>query len=355
MQLIEVKQVELEITSYCNAVCPGCPRTIINNNPNKILPLNNITFLNLKNWMPCVKILNPKNWKFSGNLGDPIVNPDLLNIVEFLSKNYGNNIHIHTNGGVRKYNFWKELAKLSKYGKENNKFNLIVRWAIDGLENTNHIYRVNVNFDSVMQNLETYLKWGGLAEWHFICFEHNEHQLNEIKDLAKSKNMKFVLRKATRNYQPYVNKENIVINNSVKIQHNKTDIYKKLSNAYKGVINKSNSTCSKKYKEILDTYSTSVKCMHLKQKQIFIASNQTLWPCCMLWDELIQKNNKMENSLPINTNWNNLEKFTMQEILTSDYYKNIDQLWNKNNSKFTPRCVKSCAEQGKFATQFVNL
>ena len=32
-----------------------------------------------------------------------------------------------------------------------------------------------------------------------------------------------------------------------------------------------------------------------------------------------------------------------------------EQLWNKSNSKFTPRCVRSCAEQGKFATQFVNL
>jgi len=117
MYVSEIKQIEFELTSRCNVKCPGCPRTIINNSLDNSLALNDINFDNLKKWLPSKKILQPKNIKFSGNLGDPMVHPNAYEIFEYIGNNYNCNLHIHTNGGMRDEEFWKDLGKLSAYGK----------------------------------------------------------------------------------------------------------------------------------------------------------------------------------------------------------------------------------------------
>ena len=47
------------------------------------------------------------------------------------------------------------------------------RFAIDGLEDTNHIYRRNTDWVKIVQNATAYIAAGGRAEWDFIVFAHN--------------------------------------------------------------------------------------------------------------------------------------------------------------------------------------
>ena len=56
-----------------------------------------------------------------------------------------------------------------------------VIFAIDGLEDTNHLYRVNTNFNKIMENAKAFINAGGIARWDFIAFAHNEHQIEEAK------------------------------------------------------------------------------------------------------------------------------------------------------------------------------
>jgi len=351
MYVSEIKQIEFELTSRCNVKCPGCPRTIINNSLDNSLALNDINFDNLKKWLPSKKILQPKNIKFSGNLGDPMVHPNAYEIFEYIGNNYNCNLHIHTNGGMRDEEFWKDLGKLSAYGKtlkDYKNFNLVVRWAIDGLEDTNHIYRVGVDWNILMRNLETYISNGGQAEWHFIAFDFNEHQIEKVKELSKKLGMYFILRKSVRNYSFYINKKKETIKPSSHIQHPKTNTVANLRE-----LEKKQDKGTVKSIDFLQA-SQTVSCPHIVKSQIFIASNETLWPCCMLWDEHVRKSS-FNDILPINDKWNNLNFYNMQWILSSKFYSSLAEMWNVNNSRFTSRCVRSCSEKGELTTKFYDI
>ena len=52
-----------------------------------------------------------------------------------------------------------------------------INFSIDGLADTNPTYRVNANWDKVIENVKTFIKAGGLARWDYPVFGHNEHLL----------------------------------------------------------------------------------------------------------------------------------------------------------------------------------
>jgi len=79
-----------------------------------------------------------------------------------------------TNGSGRTTSFWQELAKVVSY----------VRFSIDGLEDTNHLYRRGTQWGRIMESASAFIAAGGRAEWDFIVFRHNEHQIEEARALA---------------------------------------------------------------------------------------------------------------------------------------------------------------------------
>ena len=194
MLIEDIRHIEFEISSRCNAGCPMCPRTKYKE---RGIPyaLNDLTLGDIKDALP--DNLRPTQFKLSGNLGDPAVNPDCYRIIEYLALNWKNNVKInmHTNGGTRNEKFWTDLGKLSYKGKnaggKENKFRLCVRWAIDGLEDTNHLYRVNSDWNSIMLGIKTLrANWPGRIGWRYVIFEHNYHQVADAKKLAEQLGMR---------------------------------------------------------------------------------------------------------------------------------------------------------------------
>tara|TARA_B110000459_G_C16307466_1_gene357698 strand:- start:9 stop:662 length:654 start_codon:yes stop_codon:yes gene_type:complete len=59
--------------------------------------------------------------------------------------------------------------------------------SIDGLQDTNHLYRVNSNWNKIQELFELIAKKKRKCEieWKYIVFEHNYHQVEEAKNLAK--------------------------------------------------------------------------------------------------------------------------------------------------------------------------
>lgn len=60
-----------------------------------------------------------------------------------------------------------------------------VIFSVDGLEDTNHIYRRNVKWHKVISAMETYGNTGARGIWEFLKFKHNEHQKDEVLQLAQ--------------------------------------------------------------------------------------------------------------------------------------------------------------------------
>jgi MoaA/NifB/PqqE/SkfB family radical SAM enzyme len=173
-----ISEYQIEITSYCNAACPQCPRNLNGGKINPFMPLKHLDRAVINNAFPESLVQRVSQIFFCGSYGDPIMHPDFLGILEdFRAKNPHVWLYIHTNGGVHDTKYWTKLAKiLAGYGK--------IDFGIDGLVDTNHLYRQNVKFKKVMENAQAFINAGGRAQWNCIVFDHNDHQVDKIKELS---------------------------------------------------------------------------------------------------------------------------------------------------------------------------
>jgi MoaA/NifB/PqqE/SkfB family radical SAM enzyme len=141
---------------------------------------------------------NLKQIFFCGSYGDPIMHPDFLDILQdFRHKNPTLWLYIHTNGGVHDERYWAEIATIMNgYGQ--------IDFGFDGLEDTLHIYRRNVKYNVAMRNARAFIRAGGRAQWNFIVFRHNEHQVELAKELSREYGFyNFLPRKTGRFYDHY--------------------------------------------------------------------------------------------------------------------------------------------------------
>ena len=174
----DVQHVHLEITSRCNAACPQCPRNLSGGAPNPNLPLTELSLDDAKAIFPVELVKRLRSLYLCGNYGDPLVATSTLEVLAWLkSVNPRIGLGVHTNGSGRDAAWWRELAGLVTY----------CRFGIDGLEDTNHLYRRGTSWDRIVDAVNAFVAaGGGRAEWDFILFEHNQHQVDEAVALARS-------------------------------------------------------------------------------------------------------------------------------------------------------------------------
>ena len=65
-------------------------------------------------------------------------------------------------------------------------------FSIDGLKNTNELYRRKLEWEKLMRNASAFIEAGGVAYWDMLVFKHNEHQIEEVRQLAKNMGFKNV-------------------------------------------------------------------------------------------------------------------------------------------------------------------
>ena len=114
---------------------------------------------------------------FCGNLGDPIYNPQFHEISEYFFD--VENLCVTTNG-MHNIDFW---ARVLETWPESG----LIRLSIDGLKDTNHIYRVNSKWDKIEKLFELIAttKRKCKIEWKYIAFEHNYADIDNAISLSK--------------------------------------------------------------------------------------------------------------------------------------------------------------------------
>ncbi len=182
-----MKLIHVEASTYCNARCPLCPRSLYGYKVEGVYPevhLQAEVLIERLKQFPDRHLVY-----FNGNLGDPMMNPNILE----LALATGCSTSITTNGSIGSKNTWQQLAKN----------NIEVRFSIDGLEDTNHLYRQDVEWNKIMDRVKWFIDAGGNAVWKWIAFKHNVHQKSETERLAME--LGFTRFEATdhgRNYGP---------------------------------------------------------------------------------------------------------------------------------------------------------
>ena len=195
----QMGRLQIELSNYCNAKCPECERAYRPeelNNTNLTLEEIKKTFIPGQ-WDSCDTI------HFCGNVDEPTINPEIYEITKYfhmLPKNKAT-VQISTNGGTRDEKFWREMGELSLSwpGDIGDRQHLEVIFAIDGLKDTNHMYRIGVHWDRLVNNYKAYIKAGGNATWQFIVFPWNKHQIQEAEKLAYNEGFTQFL--VTENYR----------------------------------------------------------------------------------------------------------------------------------------------------------
>jgi MoaA/NifB/PqqE/SkfB family radical SAM enzyme len=179
-QFEQIRTVHLEITDRCNAACPMCARNINGGEDNDQLPDTELTIDKIRQIFQPDFVKQLDRLYMCGNYGDPIAARDTLEAFRYFREiNSRIDLSMHTNGSAKKPDWWKELAGvLGDRG--------YVVFSIDGLEDTNHLYRQNTVWSRIMENVESFIKAGGRARWDYIVFAHNEHQVEEAEQLSKS-------------------------------------------------------------------------------------------------------------------------------------------------------------------------
>jgi hypothetical protein len=236
---------------------------------------------------------------------EPKTHPEFHNIIEYFST-WGAHINIATNGSLRTASWWETLAKILPPTHR-------VTWGIDGSDSLSEVYRKGSNFKKVQENFRAFNKAGGKSNWQFIVFEHNEHQLETAKQIAKEegfKDFKTIIshRKDTKDVTP---KQDLVDNvNEIK----------------------------------------EISCKYGNQKRIFINHMGNVIPCCHLNSKMLEYSveNKIKDKFEeLLQEYNykdtiNLKNTTVDKAINSNIWTKIIESWITD----TPisRCNQVCKQ-----------
>jgi hypothetical protein len=182
-------EITIEVTSNCQAKCPGCIRHKVFNPDTDLMtaPPKNLNIpVDVHNRFIDEIADKVKYLTYDGSFGDSPFHPKFNELIEYsASKLKDHNLHdltISTNGSYKTVSFWKNLGEiLNKYlpGRHHVMFDL------DGVDNeTQNMYRVDTNFDKIIENAEAFISAGGCAVWKMIPFDFNESLEEEAKRLA---------------------------------------------------------------------------------------------------------------------------------------------------------------------------
>jgi sulfatase maturation enzyme AslB (radical SAM superfamily) len=171
------RRLNIDSSSRCNLSCPGCGRT---RDIAKGIQLD-VSDMPMQYFEALVRPENKiSHLTYNLSLSDPIYSGVFLEQMDYLKTlERRPKVNISTNASGRGERWWRKFASVMDINDR-------VEFAIDGLKDTNHIYRVNSNWDSIMLGVRTFrANWEGRMMWRYVIFEHNYHQVVEAQQLAK--------------------------------------------------------------------------------------------------------------------------------------------------------------------------
>lgn len=332
----DLTQIHLEISNNCQASCPMCSRNSHGGLDNPLLTLNDWTLENFQNVMTARVLNQIHGFYFCGTFGDPIMNNNLIDMCRYATLTNKNiQVHIHTNGGARSRKWWSELAGVLPD-------NHLVVFGIDGLEDTNHLYRIGVRYETVIENAKSFIAAGGKAQWAFIRFRHNEHQLEKAREISQQ-----------LGFESFHHKESsrFILEPRVKVVNRQGEITHYIEPATDTPMKFIDKDAVSNYKSIVQ--SASIDCQVLKTKEIYIDAHGDLYACCWLANtpythisedaafevrrKIKQQHDNMVNKLgEVNT-----FRRSVADIIDSEQYQKIWQdMWHGENKNII--CARSC-------------
>ena len=331
----KITELQIEHTSICNASCPMCIREIT---PDK--SWFNESYLESNFYVdniPQSVLDGLTEVNFNGVIGDPCCAPNLIETVStFIEKSHAY-ITVSTNGGMKNVDFWKELATtLGDRGR--------VIFGIDGLEDTNDIYRVNVRYSKLMDNVRAFIDNNGHAVWQYISFRHNEHQVEQARQLSESMGFKSFYVKPSYRF---------ILDDMMGVTRygkNNTLLEPPSSVVYLHPLVKQRHKFSMD-EWVQSTNNSKIDCFAQHNNSIYIDYQGNLFPCCPLSAGMMAR-----RVVNFTDGWNqlwsehggthiNLRSNDFDSILNGPFFTEVKDRWTKdyNNGRLAS-CAGTCSD-----------
>lgn len=335
LRLSDVKIVQVELTTRCNSRCPMCPRNYRGMEYNSGYP---ITELSLEQFCHIftpdfLTQLKPSATQkfginFNGNLGDFGLARDALEIVHYCV-DHGVHVTINTNGSMRTPDWWSQLARPG----------VSIGFALDGLEDTHALYRQDTDWNRIIENACAFIAAGGWAVWRFAPFDHNRHQEEACRQMAQ--NLGFA-----QFHNIYDGRDRgMAYSRTGEFSHwigprsddNPTppDIKPLLENHVTWYD-------AKTVREEKDSAKLNLFCGHQQNREIYVAADGSVYPCCFLGFYPKQMNHPGNRELAELVQENNALKYPLEHCLA--WFDRVEATWRLSSiaEGRTYQCVKSC-------------
>jgi sulfatase maturation enzyme AslB (radical SAM superfamily) len=338
-KLEELTTLDIETINNCNAKCPLCLRG------------SGMQTNDHLDWDRIVKNIPDSVWgtikkiNFNGSTGDNLMHPHIFDIINWVITRSPACLQINTNGSIRDTEWWFSFGALLK----NHQHRVV--FGIDGLEDTHSKYRINTQWTKIINNAQAFIDGGGTAEWQFILFDHNKHQIAECRRLSENMGFTkfFILyqdRFDSTGADGDIKRYNQGSLDTIPIDFHLKDPAAHTETKYVDDL------VIRKTAEYLPSRTKSkgkVACKSQKIKWLSIYADGTVWPCCWLMGWHLAKHQQMfgivnyhfKKFLNIDFNQINLYNNNLEDIITSD-------LWTQKyptsfRSQPNPVCIQSCS------------
>ena len=303
-------KLQLEISSMCNALCYGCARTDKANFNGKLPLIPNKKILELSTLKKAfTEFESVTGLDFCGTVDDPFMHPQFNDILQLALDSGIKNIFIHTNGSIRETDYWRESARILKQFDMHN-----LKFSVDGLRDTNHLYRQRTNFDKIMENAQAFIDEGGTAGWQYLVFPWNKHQVEEASELSKQMGFKTFIHRIDRSI---VREKDWGIDDIMQIK--KENRPAKLNEQFdmQGLFDR-----------FQQFENNEIDCYFQNEQMYFIDFNARLWPCCFIRNSEFGGHNthwhqvkSIMHDVYNDNDWNRLDLYSVDEILEHPFYK----------------------------------
>lgn len=296
----DIQDVELELTTFCNAECPLCYRNYkvfkTHYPKNKVRDLNEII-----NQLDLFR--NLTDIKLVGTISEPTLYKDFFKLIEYCNKR-NLTIEICTNGDTNNTNWWTELGKLIKE-KDSVYFTIC-----GSTQELHEIYRAGTNLKNILQNARAFRENSKSDYAQCIRFKYNDEDFKSIefnKMISEFSNIYMTetyLRKHDDNYVNTLNLDKLLPHDE---NIRKMKAAETIANA------------------LFKKQGSKANCKAQNWKRIQIDINGNIYPCYLFLEA--------SNGLKWNENWediNNLKfeccKFCQKNVLNYCLNNNISSI-----------------------------
>jgi MoaA/NifB/PqqE/SkfB family radical SAM enzyme len=364
-----IELVHLELTTRCNALCPMCRRTAFGGVAAE-LEIRDLSVAEIKAIFTPNFVKQLRQIDLCGVHGDPVAARSFSNALGWFAEvNPTLAIEVYTNGALRPANWWAQLARRFK--------SLKVVFAIDGLEDTHAIYRRGTRFEKAVENARAFIGAGGRAQWDFLVFRHNEHQVEEAKRRAQEWGFAdFVPKYSGRFYRGYYE-------NDPKLkQDEKWDRFP-IHNSDREIVGYLEPPLNAEYvNPVFGTMAELVSrdgslyphwdtadicCSVIENRSIFVAADGTVFPCCWTYGASLNRaiygitdplDNQMEDMLRRCGGRAAIDgrRRPIRDICESELFREIARSWGYKSlaDGKLKICARMCGSFSQYKSQFLD-